>query len=169
MPDWLAFLVTLSAGAAAVFGYLVLQRVSAKDGVKALNRDDTAVAVREEAERTRRVNEEQFCALRQALGESQRGTPDAAHGVLRDMSQSLGEQSRRSSEQMGDAMRAFETRLDGAFGRQVADLGALRQELGAEGRRITEALLRATAELRAAQVSGTEVLARRLAELRAQG
>lgn len=165
MPDWLAFLVTIAAGAAAVFGYLVLQRVSGKDGTKSPSRDDPALAIREEAERGRRATEEQLRGLRQELGESQRGAQETLLGLARDLGRSASEQDRRAGELLRDALRSIEARLDGASGRQASELGAMRQELGQEGRRVTEALLKGLVELRSAQAAEAEVLVRRLAEV----
>lgn len=175
MPDWLAFLVTIFAGAAAVFGYLVWQRIGdsrANDkstsersvNEKGLSRDDVAQVLREEIERVRRAGDDQMRSLRQELGDNLRGSQETMLSVFRELGQSLGHQSRRSGEQLSDALRAIETRLDAAISRQSSELAAVRQELAAEGRRITDALLNSMVELRAAQAAEAEVLARRLSD-----
>ncbi|MGD9539116.1 MAG: hypothetical protein AB7P52_18135 [Alphaproteobacteria bacterium] len=136
MPDWLAFLLTLAAAAAAVFGYLAYQRAGGR----------APSGSGEEAERLRRLGEDQARTLRQEIGES-----------LRPIEARLA---------------ALEARMpraahhDAGAGGLGAGHELLRQEIAREGHRLTEALFKSMIELRAAQAAEAAVLSRGLAEAR---
>lgn len=162
MPDWLAFLVTIAAAAAAAFGYLVYRRVGQGDsGVEAASR-----ALQDEAERVRRIAEDQARGLRQEIGENLRNAHETALGIFRETGRGLDEQSRRNAEQIRDGLRAIETRLESGSGKHGADAALLREEIANQGHRLTEALFKSMIELRAAQAAEAEVLSRRLVEAR---
>jgi hypothetical protein len=117
MPDWLSFLVTILAGLAAVFGYLVLQRV----GERGLNRDEATLLLREEAERIRRTAEDQARSLRQEVGDIVRGAQDQTLTIVRELSQVAVNQGRQSGDHLIDSIKSIEARIDGGLSQRLLD------------------------------------------------
>ncbi|WP_368744574.1 DNA recombination protein RmuC [Desertibaculum subflavum] len=137
MLDWIYFAILLPAAAAALFSFLAFLR-SGRSGT-GLSREEAADLLRTEFDRARQSSDEQARAVRQELGDNQRGFQETTLKVFGELAQSLGTQTRAFGERLDAGLQTIDGRAVAIAGKLDADL----KQMGEEATRNRDALRQA--------------------------